>query len=154
MQPDWTGIRIEEFPVKFGHILKFERDSLKITAIVLDFDEEEDSKWIGVCFFHENRLFGRQIPSGLINTSCLDLLDITYINADLFLNYEIEATHKLDKTKIGIGSQSPVTSFDEIIRDFNWGLERRKIEQTACNRGLFDLNPVRECYFDLQKIKD
>ena len=36
MQPNWTGLDIESFPVKFGQILKFDNDSVEITAIVLD----------------------------------------------------------------------------------------------------------------------
>nr|MBI1229200.1 hypothetical protein [Cytophagales bacterium] len=74
MQPNWTGLNIESFPVKFGQILKFDSDSAKITAIVLDFSEDEGGQWIGVSFIDQNRLFGRQIPSGMINTNVLTFL--------------------------------------------------------------------------------
>ncbi|MDO6440471.1 hypothetical protein Q4534_23805, partial [Cyclobacterium sp. 1_MG-2023] len=41
MQPNWTGLDIGSFPVKFGQILKFENDSAEIRGIVLDFSEDE-----------------------------------------------------------------------------------------------------------------
>ena len=154
MQPNWTGLDIESFPVKFGQVLKFDNDSTKITAIVLDFSEDEGGQWIGVTFIDQNRLFGRQIPSGMINTKCLDLLDLTYIQRDALTDYEIVETIMVNKSKIGIGSQSPATSFSEIKRDFEWGIEQRKKEETPCDKGLTDLNPVRECYFDIEKIKN
>lgn len=154
MQPDWTGLDIEKFPVKFGQILKFDNDSIDLNAIVLDFSEDEAGQWIGVSFINQNRLFGRQIPSGMTNTNCLDLLDLTYIIIDALNDFEVLETIEVNKTKVGIGSQSPVTSFSEIKRDFDRGIEQRKKEQTPCNKELMDLNPVRECYFDIEKIKN
>ena len=41
MQPNWTRLDIESVLVKFGQILKFDNDSAEITAIVLDFSEDE-----------------------------------------------------------------------------------------------------------------
>ncbi len=154
MQPNWTGLEIESFPVKFGQILKFNGDSAEMTAIVLDFSKDEGGQWIGVCFIDQNRLFGRQIPNGLINKKCLDLLDLTYIQRDGLIDFEVLETITVNKTKIGIGSQSPASSFSEIKRDFDRGIEQRKKEQTPCDKGLTDLNPVRECYFEIEKIKN
>ena len=45
-------------------------------------------------------------------------------------------------------------NFLEIKRDFDKGIEQRKKEQTSCDDGLTDLNPVRECYFNIEKIKN
>jgi hypothetical protein len=154
MQPDWTGLEIESFPVKFGQILKFDNDSTELKAVVLDFSENEDGQWIGVSFINQNRLFGRQIPSGMVSTKCLDLLDLTYIKKDALIDYEIVETISVNKTKVGIGSQSLATNFSEIKRDFDRGIQQRKKEQTPCDRGLTELNPVRECYFDIEKIKN
>ncbi len=154
MQPDWTGLELERFPVKFGQILKFGKDSSELKAVVLDFSEDEGGQWIGVSFIDKNQLFGRQIPSGMINKKCLDLLDLTYINKGALNDYEVVETIAVNKTKVGIGSQSPATSFSEIKRDFDRGIEQRKKEQTLCDQGLTDLNPVRECYFDIEKIKN
>ncbi|MCB9262462.1 MAG: hypothetical protein H6607_08825 [Flavobacteriales bacterium] len=154
MQPNWTGLDIDSFPVKFGQILKFNNDSAEITAIVLDFSEDEGGQWVGVTFIDQNRLFGRQIPSGLINTKCLDLLDVTYIQRDGLIDFEVLETITVNKRKVGIGSQSPATNYLEIKRDFERGIEQRKKEQTPCDKGLTDLNPVRECYFDIKTIKN
>lgn len=154
MQPDWTGIGIERLPVKFGQIIKINTDSVGLSAVVLDFDHDEGGHWIGVCFIDQNRLFGRQIPSGMINTKCLDLLDLTYIQIDALTDYEVLETIEVDRTQVGIGSISPVTNVSEILWDFEWGMEQRGKEQTPCDKGLLDLNPVRECFFDIEKIKN
>ena len=154
MQPDWTGISLDNIPVKFGQILQFNQDSIKLTAIVLDFDEDEDGKWIGLCFLDNNRLFGRQIPSGLINTTCLDLLDFSYLQIDGLKNFNVIQTVSINKEKIGVGAISPVRNLTELERDFKHGIAQRKKEQTPCDQGLTDLNPVRECYFEIEKIKN
>jgi hypothetical protein len=130
MQPNWIGLDIESFPVKFGQILKFENDSAEIRGIVLDFSEDEGGQWIGVSFIDQNRLFGRQIPSGMINTKCLDLLDLTYIQREALIDFEVLETITVNKSKVGIGSQSPATTLSEIKRNFDWGIEQRKKEQT------------------------
>jgi hypothetical protein len=43
---------------------------------------------------------------------------------------------------------------DGLKRTFDFGVEQRKKEQVPYNKGLTDLNPVRECYFELEKIKN
>ena len=154
MQPNWVGIENEKNPVKFGQILKFDNDTIELKTIVLDFSEDEAGQWIGVCFIDKNRLFGRQIPNGMIKSTCLDLLDLTYIQKDALVDYVIVETLNVNKSKIGIGSESPATDFSEIKRDFDRGIQQRKKEQTPCDKGITDLNPVRECYFDIEKIKN
>lgn len=152
MQPDWTGISLDNIPVKFGQILQFNKDSIQLTAIVLDFDEDEGGKWIGLCFIDNNRLFGRQIPSGLINTTCLDLLDFSYLHIDGLKNFNVIQTENVNKEKIGVGAISPVLNLAELDRDFKRGIAQREKEQTPCDQGLADLYPVRECYFEIEKI--
>ncbi len=154
MQPNWTELDIESFPVKFGQILKFDNDSAEITAIVLDFSDDEGGEWIGVSFIDQNRLFGRQIPNGLNNMKCLDLLDLTYIQRAALIDFEVLETISVNKAKIGIGGRSPATNFIEIKRNYNWGIEQRKKEQTPCDKALTELNPVNECYFEIEKVKN
>ena len=154
MQPNWTEINEESIPVKFGQIIKISTDSITLSAIVLDFNQDEGGQWIGVCFIDQNRLFGRQIPNGMINTTCLDLLDFTYIHKSAFVDFEVIETIKINKAKVGIGSRSPATNISEITRNYKRGIEQRKKEQTPCNKGLTDLYPVRECYFDIGKLKN
>ncbi len=153
MQPDWTGISVDDIPVEFGQVLKFENDSIVFTAVVLDFNQDEGGKWIGLCFVDNNRLFGRQIPNGIVNTICLDLLDFSYLQIDGLSDFQIVETLKIDKNKVGIGLISPVLNLVELNRDYNYGIEQRKKEQTPYDKRLTDLNPVRECYFNIEKIK-
>ena len=154
MQPDWKGIDIDNLPIKFGQILKFEKDSITINAIVLDFDKDDRGIWIGLCCINNHKLFGRQIPSGLINRKRLDLLDLAYLNIDGLEQYQVVDNLIIDKNKVGIGSISPVSDFVELKRTFDNGIEQRKKEQVPYNKGLTDLNPVRECYFEIEKIKN
>lgn len=153
MQPDWTGVSIDDIPVKFGQVLQFSNDTIQLKAIVLDFDEDEGGKWVGLCFIHNNQLFGRQIPGGMMNTTCLDIMDLTYIQTEALNDYIVIEAISVNKNKLGIGMRSPATSTSEIIRDYQRGIEQRKKEQTPCDKIQTDLNPVRECYFDIEKIK-
>nr|MBI1229201.1 hypothetical protein [Cytophagales bacterium] len=79
---------------------------------------------------------------------------MTYVKKDALTDYEVVETITVNKTKVGIGSKSPAITLSEIKRDFDKGIEQRKKEQTPCDKGLTDLNPVRECYFDIEKIKN
>ena len=154
MQPEWTGIEVNTLAVKFGQVLKFDNDSIDLTAIVLDFNEDEGGQWIGVCFIDRDRLFGRRIPNGMNSGKCIDLLDLTYIRKDALIGYQIIGMIPVNRTKVGIGSQSPVVDPDGIIRDFVRGMARRKERQTPCDKGLLDPASVRECYLDIGTIKD
>ncbi|PWJ33247.1 hypothetical protein [Sediminitomix flava] len=153
MQVDLTGVDIDDFPVGFGQVLQFENGNDSLKAVVLDFSDEIEDKWVGVCFINQNKLFGRQIPSGLINTQCLDLLDLTYIHTQAFTNFKVLETITVDKTKVGVGSRSVVKTFSDIKSNFDWGIEQRLKEQTPFNQGLTDPNAIRECYFEIAKIK-
>lgn len=152
MQPDWTGIDTNSFPVKFGQILTFEFNSSVTKAIVLDFDKDKAGLWIGFCFISDNKLFGRQIPSGLLNTTCLDLFDLTYLKSDAIRNYQISDTLDINKQHVGIGAIYAVTDLNGLLEIYRQGIEKRKKLQTPCLQGKTDLNPVRECYFEIEKI--
>jgi hypothetical protein len=152
MAPNWAGMDIDTLPVKFGQILKFEQDSFALNAIVLNFSKDEGGIWIGLCFIENNKLFGRQIPNGLINTTCLDLLDLAYLNLGGLKHYKITGELTVDRNNVGIGSDWPAENFNDLKNAFDFGIEQRKKKQTPCEKGLTDLNPVRECYFDMEKI--
>ncbi len=66
--------------------------------------------------------------------------------------YEIIETINVDRDKVGIEATRGATNFTEIKRCYDWGIEQRKKEQSPCDKGLTDLNPVRECYFSPKKI--
>ena len=151
LQPDWEGI--SDLPFAFGDVVQIAEGTMMIKAIVIDFNEDEDGLWIGLCFISQNQLFGRQIPSGMVNTTCLDLLDLTYIPKEALHDIEVIQSLKLDKTKIGMGSISTATKLSEIKSNFEIGITKRKKEQTPCDQGIIDTKAVRECYFNVEKIK-
>ncbi|WP_207424599.1 hypothetical protein [Desertivirga brevis] len=153
MQPDWKGIDISELPVNFGQILRFKKDNDVIDALVMDFDKDEGGIYIGLCFFYKTKLFGRQIPSGWINTQCLNLLDGIYLNIDGLKQYQVISQIKVDRGKVGIGSINPISNVNELMVEYRKGIEQRKKKQTPCNEGLTDEKSVRECYFDVETIK-
>ena len=153
MKLNWEGIALERFPVKFGQVLKFDHENFQLKAIVLDFNEDEGGLWIGFCFINEEQLFGRQIPSGLFDPKCLNLLDLTYLHVEALTHYEVVETLAVNKSKVGIGSQSPAKDLSRLKISYDQGIEQRKKEQIPFDQGLMDLDPVRECYFDLQYIK-
>ncbi|MBS2101181.1 hypothetical protein [Carboxylicivirga linearis] len=154
MKPDWNGIDTSVLPIKFGHCLKFNLDSIQRTAIVIDFKEEGSGIWIGLCFLNNDQIFGRQIPSSIINPDCLDLLDLSYLHINALENFQIIESYDINKDKIGIGSVSPVTSLSELNRDYLLGIEQRKKPQIPYNKNLTGINVVRECYFNIEKIKN
>ncbi|WP_207531814.1 hypothetical protein [Desertivirga arenae] len=153
MQPDWKGIDISELPVKFGQILRFKKDSNVIDAIIVDFDKDERGIWIGLCFINKTKLFGRQIPSAWISSQCLNLLDLAYLNTDGLKQYEVISQIKVDRGKVGIGSITPVSNVNELMVEYENGIKQRKKKQTPCNEELTDEKSVRECYFDVETIK-
>lgn len=152
-RPDWTNVDIESIPVKFGQVLKLKNDSIPMNAIVIDFNEDEGGIWIGLCFIYNKRLFGRQITNGLSDSGCLDLLDLAYIQRKELHDFTVLETLELDKSKIGIGAIAPVANLSELKQYFQYGIEKRKKKRTPCDEGLTDLNPVRERYFEIEKIK-
>lgn len=154
MQPNWQGIDIKALPVRFGQILRFKKDNRVINAIVLDFDKDEGGIWIGMCFINKAKLFGRQIPNRWINATCLDLLDLQYLNYKGLKQYQIIDNIKVDKDKVGIGSITPILNLTELMEEYNRGIEQRKKKQTPCNEGLTNEKSVRECYFDVEAIKE
>ncbi len=138
--------------LQFGQLIKFEIDNQEVKAIVLDFDQDDEGIWYGMCFLNQNKLFGRQIPSGLINTTCVDLLDLTYLHNKALKSYEVVEQYDIDTIQVGIGSLTPVKDHIELLRDYKAGLEQRNKVQTPCNEDISGLNPVRECYFELKKV--
>lgn len=152
MQPGWEGIETDNLPVEFGQILNFETRNGNISAVVIDFDNDEDGVWIGLCFINSGELFGRQIPNAAKNMECLDLLDLTYLSVEGLSNYSEKGRLSLDRSKIGVGSRSSANDLSVLESNFNRGLEQRRKQQTPCDQGLFDEHVVRECYFKLDKI--
>jgi hypothetical protein len=151
-RPNWTGIDTTELKFKFGQVVNFDVDSQQISAVVLDFDKDEGGIWYGLCFLDEGKLFGTQIPSGLVNTICIDLLDLTYLNDSTVHEFEIQDNLQVDISKVGVGRISPVTNYVDLAYDFNRGIEARKKDPIPCDEGMLDSNAHRQRYFELEKI--
>jgi len=60
--------------------------------VVIDVTKDEGGIWYGLYYLNKNELFGRQIPNGIIFTTCVDMLDATYLNES-----GIILINKLDK---------------------------------------------------------
>lgn len=153
VQPSWEGIDLAKMPVKPGQVFAINGDSIDLTALVVDFDFDEGGVWIGLCFMNEAGLFGLQIPSGMITTTCLDLLDLAYIHIDGLHDFQVLDALDLDNSKIGIGGISPAMELTELERIYVYGVELRRKKQTPCSEVFAGLNPVRECYFEIERIK-
>lgn len=152
-KPTLNEINEKEFPVKIGNVLEFKIDNSKIIAIVLDFKIEQNQKYIGLCFLNENKLFGRQIPSGMINTTCIDLLDFSYLNIKSDLKYKIIEELIIDNEKVGIGSFGFANNLSELKNSYLFGINQRKKEQTPCDINITSTNAINECYFEVEKYK-
>ena len=148
-QPDWDGLNHENFALELGEEIELESD--KIKGVVLDFSEDEGGKWYGICFLNKKKLFGRQIPSGF-SKDCIDLLDFTFLHQTIINSLKRNGKREIDINKIGKGSIDTAKGIDEIIRSYNYGIEQRNKEQTPCDENLMKLNPVNECYFEIEKI--
>lgn len=152
MQPNWEDVSMNDFPVKLGQVLKFKINAAEFSAIVLDFNEEEGTKWLGLCFIKGNDVFGRQIPNGLINTTCLDLLDFSYLKLEGLQNFQVVQSYSINKSKVGIGSMGTAKNVSELLSSYEFGILQRKKKQTPCAEGLVALDAVRACYFGIEKI--
>ncbi|MEP0936716.1 MAG: hypothetical protein ABJH57_01190 [Cyclobacteriaceae bacterium] len=144
--PLWQELELE---LKFGQTVEIDG---RMKAIVIDVTKDEGGIWYGLCFQNENGLFGRQIPNGMIFTICVDMLDATYLNESAIDLLELSESRNELLNPVRIGSNTPATSLGDLIGSYEFGLTRRKLEQTPCDEDIFGLNPVRECYFQISEL--
>jgi len=150
-KPQWEGVDSKGLPVQFGDVVSFAINDIIVKAIVLDVENDETGAWIGMCFLNKNKLFGRQIPNGY-SGNCIDLLDCTYIESSNLIEFDRVASKNIDINIVGIGSRSSAANYTDLLRDYNLGLTQRTKKQTKCNEDVLGLNPVHECYFDLNRF--
>ena len=150
LKADLTSLTLNKFNFEFGDIVNIKSDQ-QISGIIVDFTEDEGGRWYGLCFTYGNYIFGRQIPNGL-NGECIDLLDISYLNDRSDSILIKKGNLKLDFHKIGIGSISPAKNYEELVRDYSFGIEQRKKTQSDCKSSKFELKPINECYFEIDDI--
>lgn len=151
---DLDGIDTSEIKLKIGDIFTMDYDSIKVDILLLDFDIEYGNTYYGVTFIKDRKIFGRQIPDGTNNLNCLDLIDFFYLNKKTIKDFNKEERVDLAYSKLELGSHAIVSNHIDLIGHYNYGLSQRSKPQTPCNKGLVNLNSIRECYFNLDKYKE
>ncbi|QSE98069.1 hypothetical protein [Fulvivirga lutea] len=144
----WSELN-QELALSFGQLVTIES---KINAVVVDVSKDEGGIWYGLCFYTDKGLFGRQIPNGMVFTTCTDMVDLTYLNESSLDIVQKGEILSISCFPYKIGSNTPAENKEDVIRSFEYGINRRKLQQTPCDEGIFDLNTVRECYFTLSSI--
>jgi hypothetical protein len=168
--PDWKGIDTTNLDFKSGDCIFLKDSNNYYSAIILDLDKDSAGIWFGLCFtdikdsikpdinaINNSKLFGRQLPSGLINTKIIDCYDLAYLSESGLkknrANFGLIETIKYNKLKVRIGAISPSTDIPGLIRIYNWGIEQRKKMPDDIKKSKFKLNAVRERYFPITMIK-
>lgn len=136
-------------PLKFGDLVRV--TGSQVDAIVLDVKNEEGVNWFGLCFMQNNSLFARRIPNGY-SSSCLQLLDFTYVKETGLDALKRIGTVPIDFNKIGIGADGAAINREEILRSFEIGVKERQRPETPCEAKVSTLEPVNGYYRNLQEI--
>ena len=149
---NYGKINDENLKLKFGDIIKLKIENKYIEAVVLDIHQEDNINWFGLCFLTNGKVFGRKIPKGF-GEDCIELFDLSYLNEKGLANYTVVKNLKINFEKVGFGSDSPVLNYDELLRNYKFGIQRRKLKETPCGKKSLTLKSVNECYVDLQNIE-
>lgn len=154
-KPNWEGIDISTLDLQFGQEIAITINHVDVPVIVVDFNDDEagEKTWYGFCFINNHQLFGRQIPSGFINTTCVDLLDFIYLETSLLENYCHIKYHQLDRDQISMGSIEIPNNYAALLSSYRYGMVLREKTQAPCTKNITSRTAVRECYFPLEKIK-
>jgi hypothetical protein len=171
IKADWSGIDLTEIDFKIGDYIYLKDSNCFYSGLILDFDKDSAGIWIGICFTNYKdtikpdlnslknfKLFGRQIPSGLVNTTCVDCFDLAYLN---------ESGLKSDTSKVGlienvaydhekvrIGAISPSYDLHGLIDFYNIGNSQRQKTPDDCKVSKFKAGAITERYFDFEMIKN
>ena len=168
-RPNWQGIKTSGLVFDIGDLISIRDSNFYYAAILLDLDSDSAGIWYGFCLtnFRDTikldlktldslYLFGRQIPSGLINTQCIDSYDLTYVNENgLKLErdkFSLIEHINYNPLKIFIGSDSPTMELSGLVRDYQRGIEQRKKEPDDCKTSISKLDAVRERFFPFSMI--
>jgi len=154
-KPNWEGIDVSTLDLQFGQEIAITINHVDVPVIVVDFNDDEagEKTWYGFCFLNKNQLFGRQIPSGFINTTCVDLLDFIYLETSLLENYCHIKYHHLDIEQISMGSIEIPNNYAALLSSYRYGLVLREKPQTPCTKDIISRTATRECYFPIEKIQ-
>ncbi len=148
---NYSKYKDQKFELQFGDLVQIRNPEFK--GIICDVSEDEGGRWFGIIFMDkQDRLFGRNIPSGFSN-DCIKLFDFTYLNQRGIKSITKISTIKLENSKIGIGASSTARDEQDLIREYRKGIERRSHLETPCDEKLKTLEPINENYRDINEIK-
>ncbi len=170
LRADWTGIDLTEIKYRNGDYVFIKDSIFYYSGIILDFDKDNGGIWIGICFTNykdtikpdlatvENfKLFGRQIPNGLINTTSIDCFDLAYLNENGLKNdtskFGIIGKVEYNTSCVNVGSISPSDDLHGLINFYNIGFKQRQKKPDDCKDSRFKIDAVRERYFDFGMIR-
>ena len=170
LKAEWNRIDLSKIPYKTGDYVFLKDSNNYYTGIILDFDKDSAGIWIGICFtdykrsnkpdlesIYESRIFGRQIPNGLINTTCIDCYDLAYLNEkglkNDFANFGLIGKLTYNNSKIKIGAISASSDIHGLISFYNYGITQRQKSPDDCNKSKFKVNAVIERFFTYNMMK-
>ncbi|MCL3782465.1 hypothetical protein EMN47_18945 [Prolixibacteraceae bacterium JC049] len=170
LKADWSGIDLSSMNYKVGDYVYLKDSNYFYSGIILDFDKDSAGIWVGICFtsykdtirpdlktLKDFKLFGRQIPSGLINTICIDCFDLAYLNERGFKSdtskIGLIGSADYDKEVVRVGAVSPSYDLKGLINFYNLGVLERQKAPGDCKDSKFKIDAVREKYFPFEMIE-
>ena len=171
LKADWSGIDLTNMDYKVGDYVHLKDSNYFYSGLILDFDKDSAGIWIGICFTNYKdtikpdlnslknfKLFGRQIPSGLVNTTCIDCFDLAYLNESGLISdtSKIGLIGNLDYNKaiVRVGAVSPSYDLKGLINFYNIGISQRQKTPDDCKDSKFKAGAITERYFDFEMIKN
>ena len=163
-KPNWNGIKTDKLKFKIGDLVSVKSEKEVFFGIVMDYDEDEMGIWYGICLseinnekeklnIEKSNFFGRQIPNGLINTTCIDCFDLIYLNEkSLAKNIERTKNISLNIDNISIGARSTAVNFSDIRDSYNYAIKERLIKPTKCDENVLGLKRVDQRYMKIDEI--
>lgn len=137
--------------LSIGDYLIVNQEGTQLEALILDSYEEGGKDWLSFCFLNKGKIFGRQVPNGQ-KGDCVESLDMISMELESLKEYNTLKKFDLNMGEIKMGVATLVRTQKELIPLFEYGLKQRKKKQTPCTEFLLDLDAVRECYFEVDKI--
>lgn len=162
MKPDWTDIDFDKLKIKIGDIISIKTETKILSGIVLDINKDEMGIWYGICLSKANieksnlkdtLFFGRQIPNGSANATCINCFDLTFLNEKgINQNLTVLQNLKLNRDNISIGAIGAAIDISEMENEYKFGLEKRLNKPTDCGEKVLSTDRVDERYMSLNEV--
>lgn len=162
MKPDWTDIDSDKLKIKIGDIVSIKTNTKILYGIVLDINKDEMGIWYGICLskakiekstLKNSLFFGRQIPNGFTNASCINCFDLTFLNEKgVNQNLSVLQNLKLNRDNISIGAIGAAIDISEVENAYELGIENRLKKPTECGEKVLSTDRVDERYMRLDRI--